>query len=60
MDFEKAIKAAKLTFDESLQIYSGLEREKHEPTTRIMHLIKSNIDVWNLELKHQQKIKEKD
>ena len=57
-DFDGAIVTAQRTFDESLSIYSGLEKELHAKTTRIMVLIKNNIEVWTLEQQHLNKIRD--
>lgn len=57
-DFDGAIQTAQRVFDESLSIYSGLEKDMHSTTTRIMVLIKNNIEVWTLEQKHLHKIRE--
>jgi len=57
-DFDAAISMAQRVFNESLSIYSGLEKEAHGKTTRIMVLLKNNVEVWTLEQKHLFKIRE--
>lgn len=59
-DFEQAIKEAQRAFDDSLNIYQGLEKEKCEQVTRIMVLLKNNIEIFTLEKVHLDKIKEKE
>lgn len=59
-DLEGAIWISKKTFDDCLDVYSGLDKNQHFPTTRVMVLLRNNIEIWSIDQNHQQKLNDLD